>query len=270
MCGAFLVQTSASETAWMGRLGCLCSPGTKGCPPLPITTKLLLAAHQQPPLYKLHACNQSSFFRELVHLWACSCVPSFTGPPVCLVECESTKTGSCPPGAHSHVPHTDQPSESFGKCDLGQTTVSNDVKLSTPLGPSFFQQASEGGSGAQMESNRKFPGAAWSAHQKMFWVCCKGSRGHPNNSPCPTSCPALHAGLLECLSLTPAATFLTCHPCDHCGYHLITSVAHPPGQQGTHPVRSLTPDASLDPRTSATPLVALGPVPSPLLRLLKS
>lgn len=96
------------------------------------------------------------------------------------------------------------------------------------------------------------------------------AQGHLTNSPCPPSCPALHAGLLKCLSLTPAATFLTCHPCDHFGYHLITSVAHPPGQQGTHPVRSLTPDASLDPRTSATPLVALGPVPSPLLRLLKS
>ena len=120
---------------------------------------------------------------ELVHLWACSCVPSFTGPPVCLSECESTKTGPCPPGAHSHVPHTDQPSESFGKCDLEQTTVSNDVKLSTPLGPSFFQQASEGGSGAQMESNRKFPGAAWSAHQKMFWVCCKGGLRPPHQLP---------------------------------------------------------------------------------------
>lgn len=180
------------------------------------------------------------------------------------------KTGPCPPGAHRHVLHTDQPSESFGKCDLGQTTVSHGVKLSTLPGPSFFQWAREGGLEAQMESNRKFLGAAWPAHQGMFWVCCKGGpEATPPTPLVPSPAPLCMLGSSSA-SLIPAATFLTCHPCDHFGYHLITSVAHPPGQQGVHPVRSLTSDASLDPGTSATPLVALGPVPSALLRLLKS
>lgn len=69
-------------------------------------------------------------------------------------------------------------------------------------------------------------------------------------------------------SLIPAATFLTCHLCDHFGYHLITSVAHPPGQQGP-PCEE--PDFGLTgPWNLYYPLVALGPVPSALLRLLKS
>ena len=84
---------------------------------------------------------------------------------------------------------TDQASESLGKCDLGQITVSNGVRHSTPPGLHSFS-----GLGRVGWEHRWSPTEnSWMLHG-LHTRGCSGSvvrwaQGHPTNSSCPPPAP---------------------------------------------------------------------------------